>query len=224
MFQLKIPLTNQYNASMSNILVADDHSIVRLGIKSLIRDSIGINNIDEAENEQGIVNAVKDSNYDIIILDINMGDSDFVKLMDWLSFTCPDTCILIFTMYHESIYGLRCIQLGARGYLNKTAPDEEIILAIKTVLNGKKYINAALSEILSQNAENKQTNPFLSLSSREIEIALLLYKGKRLPEICTILNIQYSTANTYKRRIFEKLNVNDILSLSRLMQSFNIQE
>jgi len=210
---------------MRNILLADDHSIVRSGIKSMIRDKIGNFNIDEAENENDIVTAVKSCNYDLVILDINMGDYDFVKLMEWLSFTSSDTSILIFSMHPEAIYGLRCLQLGAKGYLHKTASDEEIVIAINTVLNGKKYINAALAEILSQSSEDKNTgNPFQSLSSREIEIALLLNSGKSLPEICTILNIQYSTANTYKRRIFEKLHVNSILSLSRLMQTYNIQE
>ena len=210
---------------MSNILLADDHSVVRSGIKSLIKDKIGSYKIDEAENENEVVNAVKGCNYDLIILDINMGNSDFIKLMDLLSLKCPDTSILIFSMHPEGIYGLRCLQLGARGYLNKTASDEEIVLAIKTVLNGKKYINAALAEILSQNSHNKiPNNPFQNLSSREIEIALLLNSGKSLTEICTILNIQYSTVNTYKRRIFEKLNVDSILSLSRLMQTLHIQE
>ncbi len=209
---------------MKNILLADDHNIVRSGVRGLIRDHIGNYNTDEAEDETEIVSAVKACNYDLIVLDINMGNTDFVKLMDWLTATLPEPNILIFTMYPENIYGIRCLQLGAQGYLHKTASDVEIILAINTLLNGKRYINAALTEILSRNFGSKlNKNPFQSLSFREMEIALLLHNGKSLPETCTILNIQYSTANTYKRRIFEKLNVDNIISLSQLLQTFNIQ-
>jgi two-component system invasion response regulator UvrY len=210
---------------MWNILLADDHSIVRAGIKALIKEKFGMYKVDEATNENEVVEAVKNTNYDLVVLDINMGDSDFGKLMEWMRTIAPDTNILVFTAHPEEIYGPRSLSLGAKGYLRKTATDAEIVSAIRTVLGGKKYINSILADILSQNLGNKQiTNPFQNLSSREMEIALLLNTGKSLSEICTILNIQYSTANTYKRRIFEKLNVNSVVALCRLLQSFNIQE
>jgi two-component system invasion response regulator UvrY len=210
---------------MSNILLADDHGIVRSGIKALLNANIGMFKIDEAADESEVVKRVKANHYDLIMLDINLGDSDFVKLMEWLNATAPDTSILVFSMYQEEVYGLHSLQMGAKGYLRKTATDEEILLAIRTVLDGKKYINPALAEILSNHHNtNNVANPLKSLSSRELEIALLLNSGKTLPEICTILNIQYSTANTFKRRIFEKLKLQNILSLSRLMQTFNVQE
>ena len=210
---------------MSKILLADDHSIVRSGVKALINANFSMFKTDEAADEPEVIKCVKANYYDLIILDIYLGDSDFVKLMEWLNTTVPETPILVFSMYQEEVYGLRSLQLGAKGYLRKTATDEEILLAIRTVLDGKKYINSALAEILSnQYNTNHIANPFKNLSSREIEIALLLNSGKTLPEICTILNIQYSTANTFKRRIFEKLNIQNVLSLSRLMQSFNVQE
>ena len=188
---------------MSNILLAYDNTYCTFGSKSLIKDKIGNYKIDEAENEKEVINAVKGCNYDLIILDINMGDSDFIKLMDWLSLTCPDTSILIFSMHPESIYGLRCLQLGARGYLNKTASDEEIVLAIKTVLNGKKYINAALAEILSQSSNTKNTsNPFQNLSSREIEIALLLNSGKSLNR-----NLYHTEHPVFNRKYIQAQNI-----------------
>jgi two-component system invasion response regulator UvrY len=210
---------------MSKILLADDHSIVRSGIKALINENFSMCEINEAADEAEVVKCVKANHYDLIILDINLGDSDFVKLMEWLNATAPETPILVFSMYQEELYGLRSLHLGAKGYLRKTATDEEILLAIKTVLDGKKYINSALAEILSNHHDtNHVGNPFKNLSSRETEIALLLNSGKSLPEICTILSIQYSTANTFKRRIFEKLNIQSVLSLSRLMQTFNVLE
>ncbi len=210
---------------MSKILLADDHGIVRAGIKALLNENLSKFKIDEAADESEVVKCVKANHYDLIMLDINLGDSDFVKLMEWMNATIPDTPILVFSMYNEELYGLRSLQLGAKGYLRKTASDEEILLAINTVLDGKKYITSTLAELLSNHHDTKQvSNPFKNLSTREMEIALLLNSGKSLPEISTILNIQYSTANTFKRRIFEKLNIRNILSLSRLMQTFNVQE
>jgi len=209
---------------MNNFLLADDHSIVRSGINALIKENYNAERIDEAEDENEIVKWVKSYTYDLILLDINMPGSDFVNLMGWLHTMSPVARILVFSMHPEDIYGARCLQLGAWGYLRKTASNEEIIIAIRKVLEGKKYISPIMAEILSQNNSGKNgSNPFENLSSRELEIALLLNKGKSLPEISTVLNIEYSTVNTYKRRIFEKLMVHNVLSLSRLMQTFNFE-
>ncbi|MBV9960741.1 MAG: response regulator transcription factor [Parafilimonas sp.] len=209
---------------MKNILVADDHSIVRSGIREIILKNFSFANIDEAANENEIVQHVKSTFYDLIVLDINMPDTDFVKLINWLSVTASKANILVFSMHPEEIYAERCLQLGAKGFLHKTASNEEILAAITKVFNGKNYISPALSEILQKrNNQTEIKNPFNALSSRELEIAILINKGHSLPEICTILNIQYSTANTYKRRIFEKLNITNTLTLSRLMQTFNME-
>ena len=209
---------------MKNFLIADDHSIVRSGIKEIILKNLPVTKIDEASKEDEIVHYVKSNFYDLIVLDINMPDTDFVKLIDWLHVTSPKTNILVFSMYPEEIYGERCLQLGAKGFLHKTASNTEILSALTQVINGKKYIGATLAEKLQKrNSETEITNPFRALSSRELEIAILINKGHSLPEICTILNIQYSTANTYKRRIFEKLDINSTLTLSRLMQTFNME-
>jgi len=209
---------------MNKILIADERGIVRLGLKTLILENLPVSAIDEAGNENETVNLVKSCFYDLIILDINMPDSDFVKLMHWLSVTTPQTRILIFSMYPESIYAERCLQLGAKGFLHKAASNEEIVYAMKKVLNGKVYINKAFAEIVERNnGDGGIRNPFHRLSSRELEIAALINKGHSLPEICNILNIQYSTANTYKRRIFEKLTVQNALALSRLMRVFNME-
>jgi DNA-binding NarL/FixJ family response regulator len=209
---------------MIHIILADDHSIVRSGIKALINENFHGVKIEEAENGEKLLKLLKIRSFDLLLLDINMPDTDFVKLMEYIQATAPDTRVLVFTMHQEDIYGIRCLNLGARGFLHKTASNEEIIQAIKRVLDGKKYISPALAELLSDNnSQHEKTNPFQHLSARELELAMLFNKGKSLPEICSILNIQYSTANTHKRRLFEKLNVNNVLSLCRLMEAYHIQ-
>jgi two-component system invasion response regulator UvrY len=208
---------------MKNILIADDHSIIRIGLKSIVRKNYDVNRLDENEDENEITNLVKKFRYDLIILDINMPNSDFMKTLEWICIFSKDTNVLVFSMHEEQVYGLRCLNLGAKGYLNKACCDKELITAIKTTMTGKRYLSPALTESLLQSREKENVmNPFVNLSSRELEIALFLDKGIGLPKICSILNIQYSTGNTYKRRILEKLNVQNVLSLSRLMSSYDM--
>jgi len=208
---------------MKSILLADNQSIVRTGIKTLIKENFLVSKIDEAENEHEVVQCVKTNFYDLVVLDISLPDTDFVQLMGWLHTITPATRVLIFTMHTEDIYGIRCFQLGAWGFLRKTDPVEDVITAIRRIAEGKKYVSPELAELLSNNTyERTMTNPLQHLSSRELEIAMLINKGKTLPQICDVLNIQYSTVNTHKRKIFEKLMVNNVLSLSRLMQTFNL--
>jgi len=208
---------------MKNILLADDHSIVRMGVKSLLQRGLPEYIVDEAENETEIETQVKQKKYQLIILDIDIPQGDFVKLMHWLLTITPDANILIFSMHEESIYGQRCLQLGARGYLHKSANDNVILNAINRVLAGKKYISPDLAELLSDNKTSDSTlNPLLKLSIREMEIMLLLNKGRTLAEICEVLKIQYSTVSTFKRRIMEKLNVKSMHSLYKFMQSYNL--
>jgi len=208
---------------MKKILLADDHSIVRSGVRSLIEDNFLERQVDEAETEDEIVKHLKATDYDLVVLDINIPNTDFTRLMNWISVAAPGVKVLVFSMHPEDIYGNRCLQMGAKGYLHKTATNAEILTAIRRILDGKKYISQHLAELMSDSdPDKKRDNPFNNLSARELEMIKHLNDGKSLPEICTILKIQYSTANTFKRRIFEKLQVDSVLSLSRLMKSFEM--
>src|SRR5262245_8213472 len=144
-----------------NILIADDHSIVRSGIKALIHSNFSIERVDEASGEEEIVAQVKAYSFDLILLDINIPDMDFASLMNWLKVTTPKTYILVFSMHGEETYGRRSLQLGAHGYLHKTAPNEEIVVAIEKILRGDIYMSRTLRQILSQsNDEGENVNPF----------------------------------------------------------------
>jgi two-component system invasion response regulator UvrY len=209
----------------NRILIADDHGIVRAGIKALVKQYFEADEVYEAANESQITKQVKAVFFDLVLLDINIPGSDFTGMMDWLKNTSPESNIIVFTSYPETIYGQRCLELGAKGFLNKTASNTQIMLAIKTVLSGIMYFNEQPQKNKAQlNNSQKKGNPFEQLSSRELEIALLISKGFTLPDICSALNIQYSTANTNKRRIFEKLHVHNAVLLSHLMQTFKMQE
>jgi len=208
---------------MKQFLLADDQAIVRSGLKAIIRENFGACNIDEAENQSDIIRCVKANSYDLVILDINMEGTDFFQTLGWFKIIAPTTRVLIFTMQPENILGRTCLQLGAWGFISKRAHPDELVLVIKKLLDGQKYISSNLASTLIDNSHKKTTNPFQNLSARELEIVLLLDEGKTLVEICELLHIEYSTVNTHKRKIFEKLMVGNVLSLSRLMRTFHIQ-
>jgi two-component system invasion response regulator UvrY len=207
----------------ARILIADGHSIVRTGVRTIIKDHVTAGKIDEAATEAELVALVKTTYYDTILLDIGMPGTDFVGLMHWIQNNSPGTGIIIFSMYTEAIYGHKCEQLGARGFLHKGATNAEIIYTLKTVLEGGTCIRTrSRSTTVPINTTTDHAHPISHLSSRELEIALLLVKGYKLPEICLALHIQYSTVNTYKRRIFEKLNVPNAVALSQLISTFQM--
>lgn len=205
------------------LLIADDHGIVRSGMRYLLKDHFEIGRIDEAANEEEITKQVRAFSYDLILLDIGLPGSDFVNLMNWIRQIRPETPVMIFTAFPDDIYGEKCIQLGAKGFINKIAPSSEILNAVRIVLDGGSYISPGIQKTISKSSiDGKSGNPFNKLSVRETEIAILINKGYGLPEICSILNIQYSTANTHKRRIFEKLNISNSVALSHLMHTFQV--
>jgi two-component system invasion response regulator UvrY len=210
---------------MKHVLLADHHLVMRKGIKMLLLENqiSSADLIDEAETEEAITTLVRENQYHFILLDMRFPVSDFSKLMEWIRLSSPSSHILIFTEGTEEMYAMRCLQMGANGFLRKASSHDEIITAIQTVFNGERYLSAQLSEMLLNSVSNPQhtENPFDKLSKREMEIVNQLDNGKSLKDIGKILKIEYSTVNTHKRRIFEKLNVNSILSLARLKQVFN---
>lgn len=210
---------------MHSFLLADDHSIVRSGIRGLIQSNFVAERIDEAGNGEEVIDSMKLHFYDIIMLDINLPDTEFSGIMHWISAKSPGTYILVFTMHSEDVYGIKSISLGASGFLRKNASGDNIVRAIQTVLNGKVYVSESLRSKLDDTQKGRKTNsPFDKLSARELGICILLNHGKTLPEIARIFNIEYSTVNTHKRRIFEKLNVNHPFMLFSLMQTYHISD
>jgi two-component system invasion response regulator UvrY len=208
---------------MRNILLVDGHPVIRKGVRELITEHRLSDHIDEAGSEAEIIRYIKQKQYQLVLLDFEMPDMDFSSMMEWIMVTAPGTPILVFALHTEEMYGIRCLQMGAKGFLNKSAAGEEIVLAISKVINGEKYLSRKLAELLIENTYNRNAtqNPFNRLSQREIEIVKQLEKGKSLNEISQILKIQYSTVNTYKRRIFEKLNVKDVLTLAKMVNTFD---
>ncbi|MGZ5219806.1 MAG: response regulator, partial [Chitinophagaceae bacterium] len=160
----------------------------------------------------------------LIILDIQIPDTNSFELLQFIRNLYPDIKVLIFSMGSESLYGKRFITAGAHGYLSKEAPMQEIHKAIETILSGKKYMTEKLVELIIHNVLNdKDENPFSNLSAREFEIATFLLQGLTITSISEIVHLQSSTVGTYKTRIFEKLQVTNLMELKELALVYNFK-
>jgi len=209
----------------NRILIADDHTIVRSGIKLIIRDLLPSTAIDEASNGDEVISCVKRNDYEMIVLDINMPDTDSITLVTNLFAYREHSRILIYSMNSEDLYAKRFIKLGVLGYLNKESKAEEIRRAITSVLNGEVYISRKVKKDLSEDMQAKKgaDNPFEKLSDREIQTVKYLLHGYSLLEIKKILNIHSSTVGTYKTRIFEKLKIKTLRELDELARMYQLE-
>ena len=208
---------------MKKFLLVDDHVVVRSGVKILLSQIFNPSEIDEASDGDTVIELLKHHQYDLIIMDIQMPKTDTLGLMEYILIKFPDTKVLMFSMSAENIYAKRFLKAGAYGFVSKDASLDEITKAINQVLNDKKYISPALASRLAEESFfDNPRNPFDKLSRREFEIASLLLSGQTLSEIAQSLNLQISTVGTHKGRLFEKLNVTNILELKELATTYNL--
>ena len=209
---------------MNRILLADDHEIMRSGLKLLINNVVPDSLIDEAWNGDSAIQLVKENEYQLFILDVNMPATDSFGMVSNIISMKPYARILMFSMNPEEVYAKRYLQLGAKGYICKTDSSAELGNAISAVLNNNRYIGPVLIQAFTEEAlgTNAATNPFEKLSTREFEIVQHLINGESITAICKTFNIQPSTGSTYKARIFEKLKCKNIIELNQLTRIYNM--
>lgn len=201
-------------------LVADDHSIVRQGVSFVLKELYQGATIIQADNFSEILKLVNLEKIDLLVLDVNFPEGSSLNVLPSIKLIQPDIKILIFSAYDEDIYAMRYIHAGANGYLNKLCTEDEMKLAITSVMNFGKYTSQNIKDkIVDTYMLKSPTNPLAQLSNREIEIAKLIVDGYGNIEICSALDLKKTTVSTYKNRIFEKLGVNN---LSELYQIFNL--
>lgn len=206
---------------MKNFLLVDDHQIIRSGVKNILLELYKPCEVFEAENEATATEQLKLRDYDLIIMDVQMPDSDTAGLMEYIKTVYPHARVLIFSMTAESIYAKRFLKAGAMGFVTKNAGLTELQKAIDMVLNNRIYMsNHLLEQLVVDLGGNKVSDPFEKLSSREIEIVSLLTSGKSLTEIAEILSLAISTVGTYKARLFEKLKVNNLVELIEMWRLY----
>ncbi|NMH26264.1 response regulator transcription factor [Flavobacterium solisilvae] len=203
-----------------SFLIADDHSIVRQGVSLLIKELFFNVKIFHAGSFKETLKIASENKIDLLILDINFPDGNSLSIMTEAKAMQPDMKILIFSALDEDIYALRYLNAGASGYLNKGSNEDEMKQALKSMMVTGKYITQNIKDrILDSYISKKPINPLEQLSNREVEVARLLIKGFGNLEIAEMLNIKKSTVSTFKNRIFEKLEIDN---LADLIDFFNL--
>jgi len=210
------------------ILIADDHKFTSYALQTLLVDIFNKNSIEfnDAKNGHEVINLLKVNNYDLLVLDMNMPETDIFGLVTDIHNFYPNIKTLIFSMNSEFMFGKRLLKLGVRGFLPKNADLEELKKCFLAVMDGQIYLSQNLKEHLASESifsGNQNENPFNGLSNREIQVAQLLIEGLSIDEIRKRLNVHPSSISTHKIRIFTKLNVKNIVELTQLANSYEFK-
>jgi two-component system invasion response regulator UvrY len=193
---------------MINVMIVDDHLIVREGLKQIITESSDIKVVDEASNGTEALAKVRHANCDVLLLDISMPGRSGLEILKDLKHEAPSLSVLILTMHPEEQYAVRVLKAGASGYLTKESAPDELIEAIRKVSKGGKYISSTLAEKLAFDLEiDTGRPPHETLSDREFQVLRMIASGKTVTEIADEMVLSVKTISTYRSRILEKMRM-----------------
>lgn len=199
-----------------NILIGDDHAVVREGMMRLIREEFGAVNFTEAKTGSEVLEKARAESWSIIIIDITMPGRSGLEILKQLKSEGIESPVLVLSMYPEDQYAVRVMRAGAAGYLTKDTASEELVNAVKKVLSGRKYISESLAEKLAEDLEGKSSRAVHELmSDREYQVMCLIASGKTVSEIAEELNLSVPTISTYRARILEKLHMKTNAEITR---------
>jgi len=192
---------------MINILVVDDHALIRKGLKMLLEESPDFEVKGEAETGTQAIKMVREQHFDLVLLDISLPDKHGMDVLKQLKSEQPDIKVIVLSMYPEDQYGVRALKAGAVGYINKQSAPEKLVGAVQQVISGKKYISETLAEqLLSNLIGESQDLLHQSLSNREYQTLCLMSSGNSLTEISEIMMLSPKTVSVYRARMLEKMN------------------
>jgi two-component system, NarL family, invasion response regulator UvrY len=198
------------------VLIADDHAILRRGLREILMRELEGVVCGEAENVQQFLAQVQNQNWDLAIVDITMPGRSGLDVLRDLQGVQPALPVLVLSMHPEDQYGKRVLKAGAAGYMNKESAPEELIKAIRKVLAGGRYVSPALAEKLAVEWGTNGVRPLHeSLSDREFEVLRMIALGKTISQIAVELHLSTTTISTYRARILEKMNMTTTAELMR---------
>lgn len=210
---------------MIKIVIADDHTIVREGLRRVVGEVEDIDVIGEATNGREALEWVRRGGFDILLLDLSMPDHSGVEFIKRLKIESPKLPILVLTMHEEEQYAVRSIRAGAAGYLTKESASKELITAIRRVGSGHLYINASVAEMLAlETISTHDGPPHKSLSDRELEVFHMMVDGRSITDIATQLHLSVKTVSTHKARILQKMNLHSIADLVRYAMDHGLMD
>lgn len=198
-----------------NILIADDHAIVRKGLIELLREEFPKCEIFEAMNSNTVMTLLKDRPMAILLLDISMPGRNGLETLKDIKTSGIKTPVLMLSMHPEEQYAIRALKAGASGFMNKEAATEELLNAVHKILKGRKYIPYAVAEKLLDTNEQGSKEPHEFLSDREMDVLQKIASGKTVSEIANELSLSVNTISTYRTRVLEKLSLTSNAAITR---------
>jgi len=206
-----------------NILIVDDHPLIREGLKKVLESEPDIKVAAEASTTDEVSDALKVNCIDIILLDISLHGKSGLDIIKEIKEQYPHIAILIISMHSEESFAIRSLKMGASGYLTKDCASDDLILAIRKIIKGEVYLSSNLSRLLvNKISENDNQMPHESLSDREFQVLRLLANGKTVSQIADELFLSTATISTYRTRILIKMNMNSNAELTYYVISNNI--
>ncbi len=191
---------------MINVFIADDHAIVRQGLKQIVSETADIQLGGEAADGHETLRLVRSGTCDVLVLDINMPGISGLDILRVLKVERPNLAVLVLSIHAEDQYAVRCLKAGAAGYLAKESVPEELVIAIRQVAAGSKYVSRGLAESLALRLNETEDRPrHETLSDREFQVLQLMGAGKSVTEIADALSLSVKTVSTYRARMLEKL-------------------
>ncbi|MES2212123.1 MAG: UvrY/SirA/GacA family response regulator transcription factor [Pseudomonadota bacterium] len=206
------------------ILLVDDHDLVRAGIKSLLADEVGIKVIGEASTGEQAIKLVRELHPDLVLMDVRMPGIGGLEATRKLSRVHPELKIIALTVCDDEPFPSKLLQAGAQGYLTKGSSQEEMVRAIRAVMHsGKRYMSPDVAQQLAlKHLSDDKTSPFDPLSERELQVMLMITSGKKVQYISDQLCLSPKTVNSYRYRLFEKLNVSSDVEMTHLAMRHGI--
>jgi len=200
-----------------NVLLVDDHHLVRVGINKILTSVKGINVVGECETGEEAIKVCRQDEPDVLLMDMDMPGMGGLEATKKILRFAPDVKIIVLTAHTEDPFPSKVMQMGAAGYLTKEAGPDEMVNAIRAVHSGQRYLPSDIAQKMALSQFNSvEENPFNALSDRELQIMIMITRGDKVPAISEHLNLSTKTINSYRYRMFEKLDVSNDVELTHL--------
>lgn len=198
------------------VLIADDHAMIRAGLRQTLAKAFSGVEIGEAQKAQEALDLIRKKKWDLVILDISMPGRSGLDVLPDIQLARPELPVFVMSMHSEDQFAVRVLQAGAAGFISKAAPPEELVLAVRKVLSGARYVSASVSQALIQGIGKSTGRPAHDrLSDRELQVMCMFASGKANKQVATELCISVKTVSTYRARILEKMNFQTTAEITR---------
>ena len=209
---------------MLRVVLVDDHELVRSGFALILSGQPDIEVVGEASNAEDGLRLLKAVKPDVALVDVHMPGMSGIELTERAQRADLPTRIVILTVVQDAKFPRRLLQSGALGYLTKGCPAEELLTAVRTVAQGRRYLDATIAREMALAAVDGDVSPLESLASRELEVTLMLARGMQVKDIAAHLHLSAKTVSTYKQRIFEKLDITHTIALAHMLSAQGLLE